>query len=158
MAREKIYNAETLPRAINKYFTSISRTVTAMEKYATGEKDADGHVIYGERKIENDAGKPIKYRQYIIAPSMSGLCLHLGISRDTWSAYARSDDLGLICQRAKERVEAYLEQELIMRPGKTRGIEFNLSQNFDWKDKKEISFGAGAVEKFLTDTKSCDEF
>jgi hypothetical protein len=49
--RKNYRSGKKLAKAIDDYFASISRMVEATEEYDTGEKDADGHKIYGSRPI-----------------------------------------------------------------------------------------------------------
>ena len=65
-------SAGALEAAVEGYFRSISRTVTAEERGAP---------------ILNDGGEPIRYREYVVPPTVWGLCEHLGISRGTWESY-----------------------------------------------------------------------
>ena len=48
MSRPRKYTPNTLKKAVNGYFDSISRLVPLTEKRNTGRKDSDGHVIYEE--------------------------------------------------------------------------------------------------------------
>ena len=71
--REKHWkSAGALEAAVAGYFRSISRTVTAEDRGAP---------------ILNDGGEPIRYREYVIPPTVWGLCEALGISRATWESY-----------------------------------------------------------------------
>ena len=65
-------SAGALEAAVERYFRSISRTVTAMERGAP---------------ILNDNGEPIRCREYVVPPTVWGLCEALGISRATWESY-----------------------------------------------------------------------
>ena len=64
--------AAALEAGVEGYFRSISRTVTAAEKDAP---------------ILNDEGEPIRYREYVVPPTILGLCEYLGLSRETWEEY-----------------------------------------------------------------------
>ena len=72
--RPKKYTKKSLKEAVERYFRSISRTIPA--------KDLAGHVI------RNDDGEDIMVTEYVVPPSISGLCLYLGIDRSTWQNYA----------------------------------------------------------------------
>lgn len=72
MKEKRWRSAGALEAAVEGYFRSISRTVTAEERGAP---------------ILNDAGEPIRYREYVIPPTVWGLCEYLGISRATWEGY-----------------------------------------------------------------------
>lgn len=152
------YSAASLERAIELYFLSISRTVVATEEVKTNKKDKDGHWIKKERPIKNDLGEKIIYREFVLAPSFGNLRAFCGdMTKAEWDAYLANEETGPVIAKAKDRIEAYLAGQLLTR-GKTRGVEFSLSHEFDWKDKKELSLGTGAVEKFLESARKSNEF
>ena len=53
---KKRYSAKRLTAAVDRYFASIRRTVTAVERVETGEKGAKTFV---EKPILSDTGEPI---------------------------------------------------------------------------------------------------
>lgn len=69
-------------------------------------------------------------------PTMSGLALHLGLSRQGLLDYANRDGYGQVVQWAKQRVEVSFEEALYGTS--VSGVIFNLKNNFGWKDKQEI--------------------
>ncbi|MGI5987736.1 MAG: terminase small subunit [Dysosmobacter sp.] len=125
--RPKKYTARTLEKAVNRYFKSISCTRDAMDEF--GEK------------IKNDDGEPIQYTAYVRPPSISALCLYLGIEKRTWANYAEQDDMAPVVEKTKARVEAYLEEQLTIREKGVQGIIFNLQNNYGWKQKQEVELG-----------------
>ena len=125
--RPKKYTKKGLREAIERYFRSISRTIPA--------RDDTGGII------RNDDDEEIKVVQFVVPPSVTGMCLYLGIDRSTWQNYADAalhPELAGICQGARTRIEAYLEQELLTREKGVQGIIFNLQNNYGWKQKQEI--------------------
>lgn len=68
--------------------------------------------------------------------TVTGLCLALGICRDTLLEYSKNSEFSDTIKKAKMRVENYLEKHLIT-DSSTTGIIFNLKNNFGWKDKQE---------------------
>jgi len=151
MGRKKKYTPGTLGKGCDAYFRSISRTVTATELVATGEKDNHGHPIFETQPICNDDGEVIRYREFLIPPSITGLCLHLGISKQTWANYAADPEFLDPTTRARETVEAWLHVELDKRTKGTDGIKFDLQQNFGWAEKISVDATAGALERYLAD-------
>lgn len=128
--RPKKYTKKSLQEAVDGYFSSISRTVTA--------RDEQGELMY------NDAGFEIKITQYIRPPSVGGLCLHLGIDRSTWQNYADTSlhpDLAGVVAQARMRMEAYLEEQLLTREKNVQGLIFNLQNNYGWREKREVELG-----------------
>ena len=77
--------------------------------------------------------------EYKKPPTLSGLCLFLDISRDTFASYAKIEGYSDTARRARARVEAFLEECLIAREKGVQGIIFNLQANFGWREKHEIS-------------------
>lgn len=69
-------------------------------------------------------------------PTMSGLALELGMSRQALCDYAKKDEFLDTIKSARLRVEAALEQHLFS--GSVAGVIFNLKNNFGWKDKTEV--------------------
>lgn len=133
--RPKKYTKKGLREAIERYFRSISRTIPA--------RDDTGGII------RNDDGEEIKVVQFVVPPSVTGMCLYLGIDRSTWQNYADAvlhPELAGICQGARTRIEAYLEQELLTREKGVQGIIFNLQNNYGWKQKQEVELGKDTRE------------
>ena len=75
--RAKRFSPRSLEAAVDRYFASIRRTVVATERVETGPK------TFEERPILSDTGEPIRCREYVVAPTVWGLCEYLGISRAT---------------------------------------------------------------------------
>jgi len=141
---KKYRSKKALEAAIEAYFHSISRTIELTEKKDTGKTDKKGRTIYEIVKIVNDLGEPITVREYLIPPSQGALCLYLGIAPHTWIDYCdakKNPEFLQSTTRTRARLESYLERELISRPKGVQGIIFNLQNNYNWKDKKEVEFG-----------------
>lgn len=123
--RPKKYGKRTLKEAVERYFQSISRTIQP--------KDEDGE------PIKNDCGEPVRIIQYVTPPSISALCLFLGIDRSTWQNYG--EEFPEVIAFARARLEAYLEEQLLVREKGVQGIIFNLQNNYGWKQKQEVELG-----------------
>lgn len=124
-----------------------------MEKIYTGERDEKGHLIPIPVPVRNRAGEEMRRLEYLIPPTVGGLCRHLGISRDTWAAYCDREqypEFSDTTTQARERMRAYLEDELLTREGKNvRGIIFNLQANYGMSERREIELTGGALEELL---------
>lgn len=154
MARHKEYTPAAFGRAVDRYFAGISRRVAVQEYVPTGRYTQKGMPILEPRDVKNDAGEVVMQREYLLPPSVGDLCLHLGISRATWARYAATDGYREVCDEAKLRVEAYLEQKLLTGdPKAQKGIIFNLQANFDWRERKELELGAETREMLSMDEK-----
>lgn len=148
----KKYTAKTLAPAVQEYFDSISREIEMTEKVDSGQKDKDGHVIWTTVKIENKLGEPVRVTEFLVPPSVQGLCRHLGIHRSTWWEYSdsqRHPKLAPICARAKDVMQGYREEQLLTRPGKdVRGIVFDLENNYGYAEKRSVEV-TGGIEEYL---------
>lgn len=149
MGRKKKYTPGTLGKAVDAYFRKISRTVSASEMVDSGERDEKGHVVFESVPILNDDGEEIRYTEYVVPPSITDLCLFLGISKQTWATYSAEDEFLDPTTRARERVEAYLNRELVQRVKGTDGIKFDLEHNFGWREHVAVEANAGVLEKYL---------
>lgn len=146
MAMKPKYKPEELEAAIADYFDGITRLVTVTEMVDTGKKDEYGHAILEPRKVLNTKGEEVKELNYIIPPTIGGLCKHLGISPTTWSEYGEKKRYAEIVKRARGRVYEYLQGETLSRPDKMLGgIFFNIENNFpefaprkqmDWREQE----------------------
>lgn len=128
--RPKKYTKKGLREATERYFRSISRTIAA--------RDLTGATI------RNDDGEDITLTQFVVPPSISSMCLYLGIDRSTWQNYCDAQlhpELQDITQTARARIEAYLEEQLLTREKGLQGIIFNLQNNYGWKQKTEMELG-----------------
>jgi len=104
--------------------------------------------------LSNYVGRPKKYNPeepeifqeaidtYFIPDNypwtISGLCIHLGIVKDTWYNYSKLKEFSDSCKAAQIKIENYAENKLFTQPNVT-GIIFNLKNNFNWVDKQEIN-------------------
>ena len=145
MGRRRKYTPKKMQTEINRYFSSISRTVTAKEAVDLGKRDDKGHVVWDYIEIKNDAGELIRHTEYVIPPTVSGLCRYLKIHRSTWSVYRADPEYAAVTERAVLRIREYLEEQLLSRTN-VRGIMFELQNNYGYSDKKEIELGPGAQQ------------
>lgn len=146
--RPKEYkSAKALSAAVEAYFASISRTATVKERVDTGEKDSDGHKIYEEREVCNDAGQPIRYTEYLLPPTVGGLSDALFIHRSTWTEYCdarKHPEFSDTTTRAQGRMRAWNEQQLLTRKD-VKGIIFNLTNNYEYRERAEVEMGPRAA-------------
>ena len=161
MGRPKKYTPESLRRAVKKYFLSITREKTVQERVPTGKKDGDGHEIYEMKPVVNQLGDEMTVIEYVIPPSVGGLCQFLGIHRSTWSEWAKDEEFSDTVMRAQGRMQAWNEEQLLTRPGKDlKGIVFNLENNYGYREKSSVEVTGGIEElmKKLADEEGAAEF
>lgn len=111
--------------AVNGYFASISRTVEATERIETGAK------TFVEQTILSDAGEPIRYREYVVPPTVWGLCEYLGITPKIWNGYCdpkRHPEMQDAVLRACGLMREWKEQALLTRKD-VRGIIYHIQNN-----------------------------
>lgn len=146
MGRNKKYNKKTLAEAVDRYFGSITRTITATELVDSGERDSKGHKIFNRVPIVNSLGEEAKVEEYIVPPTVGGLCQALGIHRSTWAEYCDETthpEFSDTTTRARGRMRAYLEQQLLVRKD-VKGIIFDLQNNHGYSEKRQLELGERA--------------
>lgn len=147
MARRKKYTQRTLEQAVRRYFASISRERTITERVDSGRKDSSGHVIWNTVPIKNLLGEEMKVIEYMVPPTVGGLCSYLGIHRSTWHEYSNKSkhpELAAITGWAKSQMQAWLEEQLVTRRD-VRGVVFDLENNYGYGDR-DSDAGSEAVQ------------
>ena len=121
----KKYTGRSLLEGVDAYFASISRTVEATERIETGAK------TFVEQPILSDAGEPIRYREYVVPPTLWGLCEYLGITPRVWNSYCdhiRHPEMQDAVLRADGLMREWKEQALLTRKD-VRGIIYHIQNN-----------------------------
>ena len=142
----KYRTGKALQVQVDRYFKSISRTITVTEQVPTGELDEKGHKLYEAQPVMNDLGEMMTRTEYILPPTVSGLCIFLGIHRSTWNRYCDPELHPEFCDtttRARGYMRAYLEEQLLTRKD-VRGIIFDLQNNYGYAEKREVELGERA--------------
>lgn len=149
MAQKK-YTPRTLAKAVQRYFDSISRDEPVTERKATGELDKYGHPVYADEPVCNKLGEPLVRLVFLEPPTVSSLCLALGIHRSTWADYASKPEYADTTTHAQGVMRAWNEHQLLTRPGKDiPGIKFNLENNYGYRDKQAVAVTGMSVEEYL---------
>ena len=162
MGRPRKYDDEIkLSKAIDRYFSSITREKTLCEKADTGEKDEYGHRIYKDEPILNKLGKPVVITEYVTPPTIADLCDFLRIDSATWANYCNPDkhpEFFETTTRARGRIRAWNEKELLTRSGNDiKGIIFNLENNYGYREAKQVDVSSGSLEKYLQQLEEAGE-
>ncbi len=166
MGRSKIYTPELLSRRIDAYFRAIRITTPRLTKemiYAELEDgkiipeiDENGHEKKEWRRVRAENGKNAVTVEYTEPPSITGLCLFLCISPQTWAHYCKDDAFLEPTTRARERVQEYLISQLA-DPRAVRGAMFALEYNFGWKSRREIGFDEQTQKAIAASGMTMDE-
>lgn len=119
-------------------FKSVDELEVKIEAYFnscwTQKIDHSGNPLYlrNRKGLKTNTPINIQTQPYTI----TGLAVFLGVDRDTLMNYqAKSEFFGTI-KRAKQRCEAYAEEQLFIGKNVVGAI-FNLKNNYGWKDKVE---------------------
>lgn len=149
----KAYTAKKLEKAVEEYFASITRQRQLTEKVPTGELDKYGHPILKDEPVLNCKGNPVIVTEYVVPPSKGALARFLGIHRSTWDNYHDSKtypEFQEIVTDADDRILAWNEEQLLTRSGKDiKGIEFNLENNFGYRQKSSLDLNSEGLEAYL---------
>lgn len=159
MGRPKKYTERTLRKAVEAYFDSITREVAMTEKVDTGRKDADGHKIFENVPVINKRGEQVKITEYLVPPTVGGLCEHLGIHRSTWAEYCDENahpEFSDTTTRTRGRMREYLEQQLLIRKD-VKGVIFSLQNNYGYTERREVELGPYARKTVAAAGLSMDE-
>ena len=156
MAQKK-YTPRSFAKAVKRYFDSISREAVVTEKIPTGELDKYGHMIFEDVPVVNRLGETMKRIEFLLPPTVSGLCVALKIHRSTWADYAKDPEFSDTVACAGGLMRAWLEEQGLMRPGKDfRAVEFNLIHNFGVGKEAAGDMG-GTVEELLAQLEAAGE-
>ena len=145
MGRKRKYTPNQLFAAVKAYLRRISRTVNVKEPVDNGERDSKGHVVYAYIEVRNDDGELIEQREYLVPPTITGMCRELDISRDTWARYAADERYADAVELARSAVQDYLERELLTRTKGMQGVIFALQANFGMSEKRVVELGPRAA-------------
>lgn len=146
MGRPKKYTKKSLEEAVAAYFDGITRIVKVTEKVDSGKKDSNGHVIYEQMPVENKLGKQLEITEYLVAPTVGGLCEFLEIHRSTWSEWCDEDkhpEFKDTIATVQGRLRAWREEQLLTRKD-VKGIIFDLQNNYGYSEKRQVELGERA--------------
>lgn len=153
---ERKYTPRALHKAVVQYFKSITRWVPVMEQVLTGQRDRMGHQIMEQQPVVNQLGEEMQRLEYVIPPSVGGLCIFLQIHRSTWNDYCKDEKYADTTTHARGLMHAYLEQESLTRQGKDlKGILFNLENNYGYSERVTVG---QTLEELLAGTEEGQEF
>lgn len=100
------------------------------------------HYFHGCKPLKAD-GPP---------PTMAGLAFALDSDRKTLLNYSNKDEFFPALNKARNRVEVYLEQRL--DENTVAGTIFNLKNNFGWIDKQDIEKKVESTNVSITKTEA----
>ena len=129
--KTKKISPKSLEAAVDRYFASIRRTVVATERVETGPR------TFEERPILSDTGEPIRCREYVVAPTVWGLCESLGITPAQWKSLCDREEhpeLQDAVQRAAGLMRDWREQALLTKKD-VRGLIYHMQNRLGGLDE-----------------------
>lgn len=152
MARPKKYSTvAALKKAVDSYFASISyqqKVIIARRELLPNQQTGEITVQEVPEELLDGNGKNVMETVWLEEPSKAGLCLHLGISRDTWAEYAKCEELKPVTDYVDSVMLKHLS-ELLNTKNSVQGIIFNLKANYGWTDRVEVTHKEMGLEDYL---------
>ena len=139
MGRKKTYTEKTLRKAARTYFDSITRVVKLTEKQDTGKRDEYGHAILKDVPVKNCLGEQAEVLEYLVPPTIGGLCIHLGIVSSTWTRWkdkTKYPELQTVIEEIEDRVINWNKEQVVTRKD-VKGLIWNLEVNHGCGKKEE---------------------
>jgi hypothetical protein len=143
---KKYRTAKALEKGVRAYFDEISYSEQVEKEFKLMKQDEKlqaevpvldeyGHPIISRAFVFAANGAPATRLCWVEAPSIEGLCLKLGISRNTWNEYEKRPEFADTTARARGRIEEFLIQRLDSGKG-TSGAAFRLQCMHGWSTKQ----------------------
>jgi len=127
---------QELEEWIDMYFDECKQNRNIQRKLMPSNQSQENPVDYDALVLEKEHDFTED-----IHPTVTGLALYLGMSRLSLINYEGREEYVNIVKMGKARVETYLDQKTYSP--NNNGVQFNLKNNFNWKDKQEIDHGGG---------------
>ena len=159
----KYPNAAAFAKKVKAYFASITALRPVTERVPLLDEDgcemldSKSKPLYRVQQVINCAGEPMVREEYLIPPTILGLCRFLKISSETWRHYGQREGFGEIVTAARERIEQYLEEELDSRTSGLQGIILNLTSNYGWSNKQVVEMGEDTREALRENSSLSDK-
>lgn len=147
MGRRRTYSKRALGEAVQAYFDSITREVTIKERVDNGKRDSYGHIIWDLVPVKNNLGEVAKMTEYLVPPTIGGLCLHLGISYATWSRWSNDDnhkDIHPIIEKVRDRMLAWRMEQVLSRKD-VKGLVWDMEVNYGVGTKAKDNGGVSVT-------------
>lgn len=158
-----------LRRGAQKYFDAITTREPMLRETPDCMENAAGELIpildeFGHRRMKfvrvvAADGTEMQKTVWISPPSLSALCLALGVSQRMfakWCCLDEGDEIterdSALCRAAKEaraKIEAYYVEKSLEK-GTAKGAIANLEANFGWKRRREVGLDEKTREAVST--------
>ena len=70
--------------------------------------------------------------------TISGLAVWLGMNRRTLTNYSHREKFGYLIEEARNRIEASMEEKMLMNKINVTGAIFALKNHYKWTDRQEV--------------------
>lgn len=130
----KYKTVEELQAAIDAYFADCDPHPVDYTYIRRDSENPDGILTVEKRMSEQ---KPY---------TMSGLAYSLNMDRRTLLDYSKRDKYLPTIEKAKRKVEVYVESLMLKSNGVVAGVIFNAKNNFGWRDKTETDLTTNGKE------------
>lgn len=147
MSRRRKYSKKALEAAVQAYFDGITREVEIKERVDSGKRDSYGHIIWDLVPVKNNLDEVAKMTEYLVPPTIGGLCLHLGISYATWSRWhhgEENEDIAGILDNVRDRMLAWRMEQVLSRKD-VKGLVWDLEVNYGVGTKAKDSGGVSVT-------------
>jgi len=138
----KFKSVEELQEKIEEYFNLCEPHPEEVTTFVFHTKDKVVKLKNGKTrtiKVKDDTREPYPQTYWVVSdfkiPTVTGLAIHLGTTRQTLVNYELKDEFLDTIKRAKSIVEEYTEKRL--HANNPTGVIFSLKNNFGWRDVKE---------------------
>lgn len=156
MGSKRKYTPSRLRREIARYLASISRTVDVTEPIDSGKRDKYGHVIYDYIPVKNDLGETIRRTEYLIPPTIGGICGYLRIHESTWNRWKQEEKYAEITAETKGILRTWRLEQLHLRKD-VKGLIFDLQNNYDMEEKRVVELGRETRQAIAAATMTMEE-
>jgi len=143
--KKKYENPDEMELLINGYFDGCFSQMVKLNSF--GQPIKNPRYISPEETPTLD--KYITYMHTNHHPTISGLAAHLELDRHSLLNYEKKkgyEEFFTIIKKARGVIEAYVEGSLFSKDSCTGAI-FNLKNNFNWVDKKEVDMSGKFVDR-----------
>lgn len=141
MGRPRKYTAKTLRAAVERYFDSITREIDVTEKVDNGKRDSYGHVIWDTVPVKNKLGEVAKVTEYLVPPTLGGLCVFLKVDQSTWSRWSDKDafpEFEKIISQVRERLLTWRQEQVLLRKD-VKGLIWDMETNYGCGQKTDTA-------------------
>lgn len=136
-------------KAVDGYFSSITRERKLTEWVDSGERTNKGKPIMVERDVLGIDGQPVMVLDYVVPPTFPALLLKINVSKSTWNNYSHQEGFADVCAVAKLKIEAWLEEQSAIREN-PRAVLENLKLNY-WEKTNVVEFGERTLAALAQD-------